>query len=69
MAEDWRENPAIMAAREMSKKFHKKQVIVLMVGDDGLSGVSYGANKLLCGEAGRMLDVACEAVSKTGFGL
>lgn len=59
----WNPSPKVAAARDIGKKFDKKMVIVLMLTDDTLEYISYGATPKLCGDAQKIADIAYDAVS------
>lgn len=65
----WKDEPTIMAARDIAKKFNQTRVIIIMVDDEGgtIRSASYGANGALCTSAGKLADVAYDAVVKLAY--
>ena len=57
-------SPKVAAARDIARKFKKRQVIVLMLDDDTLEYASYGETKTLCDGAYKLADIAYSAVMK-----
>ena len=55
-------SPKVAEARRLAKVWGQKQVIIIMIDDDTLSYVSYGADKKLCADARRLADIAYEAI-------
>ncbi len=55
-------SPQVAAAREVARRFGKKQVIILMLDDYTLEYASYGEDKALCAGARRLADTAYDAV-------
>lgn len=59
-------SPEVAAARDIAKRFKAKQVIVLMISDNGddehLQYASYGETKALCDDAKKIADAAFDAV-------
>ena len=55
-------SPMVKIARDFAKKFGKKQVIIIFIGEEQAGFASYGENKSLCDDAKRLGDEALEAV-------
>lgn len=55
-------DPEVAAARDIAKRFSKKQVIILMIDEEMLTYASYGETKALCDAAKKIADVAFDAV-------
>ena len=51
-----------MAAREIAQRFGKDRVILIMLTEDTLETASYGTDGRLCAEAGKLADVAYDAI-------
>lgn len=64
MSMAWNPAPEVQALRELAAKFHKQQVIVLMVDLKAgtLQMASYGATRELCNDAKRRGELAYDAV-------
>jgi len=58
----WNPAPEVAAARDIAKKFNKKQVVILMLDDEKIQSVSYGETKKLCDATAKLADVAYNAV-------
>lgn len=57
-------SPTVAAAREVARKFKKKQVIILMIDEDTLELATYGETTTLCAAAKTLGDAAYKAVMK-----
>jgi len=65
---NWRNNPKIMAAREIAQQFGKDRVILVMLTADTLETASYGADGRLCTQAGKLANLAFDAIAhELGF--
>lgn len=61
----WNPNPEIAVAREAARKLNAQQAIVVYILEDGRFGMaSYGENKTLCAEAGKLGDTLFEATQE-----
>ena len=61
----WNPAPKVADCREIARKWKRKQVIIIAVGEDTLEYSSYGETQMLCKEARSMADVAYDAIYKT----
>lgn len=57
-------SPKVAEARDLAKKFGKTKVIIFMIDDDAgtMEYASYGRDKAMCSDAGKLADVAYKAI-------
>ena len=55
-------SPKVAEARKLGEKYNQDYIIILMVKDNTIEGISYGSNKQLCDGAGLLMHVAYETV-------
>lgn len=64
MANDWENNPKIMAAKDFAKQFNKKIVIIIGIDNINIEASSYGIDKVHCERGKKLADVAYDAIMR-----
>lgn len=65
----WNPSPQVAAARDIGRRFKRPQVIIIMLDQEigEIELATYGETRELCREAGKLGDVAYDAV-RSWFG-
>lgn len=60
----WNPSPEVAVARAAAKDLAAKQCIVIYLTESQIGMASYGQTKKLCAEAGKLGDVAYDAIMR-----